>query len=175
MLTKYKLYVEVLSYKNISFAYKMLLLSYYDLTRLKRFVSSCISKLCNQFFYLPTFNTLYMRHLLYLMFGCDGKFGIGGSFLGTKHSQWCPLHLQNVGVCSARDTCDDTSVQCAVDYLNERLQQLAGPASRTCPFPARHARPTNLEPARNMHVLWGSPSQLFVQSPPGFNFSAVNR
>ena len=47
MLAKYKLYVEVLSYKNISFAYKMLLLSYYDLTRLKRLVWSCISKLCN--------------------------------------------------------------------------------------------------------------------------------
>ena len=54
------------------FVYLWEILSYHDLTRLKRFVSQRTSKLCNQFFYLPIFSTPCMGHLVYLMFRCDG-------------------------------------------------------------------------------------------------------
>ena len=46
-------------------------MSYYMLTRLKRFISQRIYKLCNKLFYLPIFSVLCMRHLLYLIFRCD--------------------------------------------------------------------------------------------------------
>jgi len=46
-------------------------------------------------FYLSTFSTPCMSHLLYLIFRCDGKFGRVG---GTKHSHGVidlPLHDKN--------------------------------------------------------------------------------
>ena len=65
-------------------------MSYHNLIRLKKFVSQRITKLCNYFFYLSTFSTPCMGHLLHLMFRCDvdvmeidvfvGVFGV------SKHS-----------------------------------------------------------------------------------------
>ena len=63
---------RTLQHTVVLFIYLWQILSFHDLTRLKKIVSQRTSKLCNQFFYLPTFNTPCMSHLLYLMFRCDG-------------------------------------------------------------------------------------------------------
>ena len=69
-------------------------MTYHGLTRLKRFISQCTSKLCNKLFCLLIFNVSCMRHLLYLIFRCNEKFG---NFRGTKHSEASAHTVAEVG------------------------------------------------------------------------------
>ena len=62
------------------------------------------------FFYLPTFSTPCMGHLLYLMFRCDEKFG---NFMGTEHSLSC------LAAYSSYTTTDKTcNIDCTETYYN---------------------------------------------------------
>ena len=70
-------------------------------------------------FYLPTFNTPCMDHLLYLMFRCDGKFGFCGGFLDLNTPK-----TTRRGARSAQCRRHDTFLT-EVDFLIKKLGLLA--------------------------------------------------
>ena len=58
-------------------------------------------KIMQLVFYLSTFSTSCMSHLLYLMFRCDGKFGFKGC-LGSKHTKCSSIDRYDQSCCPAR-------------------------------------------------------------------------